>query len=338
MYSIRRLIARVVAPVAVAAGLALPGTGFAETLKLAHFVPPFHVVTKSVVEPLVNGAKKDSGGALDIRVYPGGELGKGPVEQYVRAINGVADITFGLNGYTSSQFPKSMIIEMPGVVEDAGSGYDAIWRAFDGHLKSEYPGTKPLALWVSEPMVLMMRNKTVRKPSDLAGLKIRVSGSVPAKVIEALGATPVQMPAPAMYNAMQTNLVDGIMTGSSVLRDFKIKEVANVVVEGPLFGRVAFYLVMNEGKYKGLSGSDRKAIDANSGVGLSKSGEIGWQGSADQAMAAVRADASKTIITLGGADAKAFNDITLKVRRQMIAAMDAKGIPASKVLATMTGK
>jgi len=337
MFSIRHKLSRVLIPAAVAFGLALPSTGFAETLKLAHFVPPFHVVTKAVIEPLANGVKKDSAGALDIKVYPGGELGKGPVEQYVRAINGVADITFGLHGYTSSQFPKSMIIEMPGVVEDAGSGYEAIWRAY-GQLENEYPGTKPLALWVSEPMVLMMKDKVVRKPGDLAGLKIRVSGSVPAKVIEALGATPVQMPAPAMYNALQTGLVDGIMTGSSVLRDFKIKEVANVVIEGPLFGRVLFYLVMNDAKYKGLAGAARKAIDANSGMGLSKSGEMGWQGSADQAMAAVRGDASKKVITLSGAEVKAFNDITLNVRKDMIAAMDAKGIAASKVLATMMGK
>ncbi|MDH5749296.1 MAG: TRAP transporter substrate-binding protein [Rhodospirillales bacterium] len=338
MFAVGRTLGRAVASAAVAVGLALPSAGHAETLKLAHFVPPFHVVTKAVVDPLVNGVKKDSGGELDIKVYPGGELGKGPVEQYVRAINGVADITWGLHGYTSSQFPKSMIVEMPGVVEEAGSGYEAIWRAYDGHLKNEYPGTIPLALWASEPMVLMMRDKIVRKPSDLAGLKIRVSGSVPAKVIEALGATPVQMPAPGMYNALQTNLIDGILTGSSVLRDFKIKEVANVVVEGPLFGRVLFYLVMNEGKYKGLSGKAKAAIDANSGAGLSKSGEVGWQGSADAAMASMHADSSKKVIKLSAAESKAFNDITLKVRAKMIADMDAKGIPASKVLAKMTGK
>ncbi len=338
MFAIGRKLIRTLTPAAVMAGLVLPSTGFAETLKLAHFVPPFHVVTESVVEPLARGVKKDSGGALDIRVYPGGELGKGPVEQYVRAINGVADITFGLNGYTSSQFPMSMIVEMPGVVEAAGSGYEAIWRVYDPYLKNEYPGTRPLALWVSEPMVLMMRNKVVRKPGDLAGLKIRVSGVVPARVIEALGATPVQMPAPAMYNALQNNLVDGIMTGSSVLRDFKIKEVADVVVEGPTFGRVMFYLVMNEGKYNGLPDKSRAAVDANSGVGLSKSGEVGWQGSADAAMAAMRADSSKTVITLGAAESKAFDDITLGVRDLMIEELDAKGLPASTVLAKMTGK
>jgi TRAP-type C4-dicarboxylate transport system substrate-binding protein len=231
-----------------------------------------------------------------------------------------------------------MIAEMPGVVEDAGSGYGAIWRAYDTYLASEFPGTIPLALWVSEPMVLMMRNKEVRKPSDLAGLKIRVSGSVPAQVIKALGATPVHMPAPAMYNAMQTNLVDGIMTGSSVLRDFKIKEVADVVIEGPLFGRVLFYLVMNKDKYNSLSPSNKTAIDKHSGPGLSESGEVGWQGSADSAMAAMRADSSKTVITLSEAESKVFNTITLQVRDQLIAEMDANGLPASKILSVMIGK
>ncbi len=55
-------------------------------------------------------------------------------------------------------------------------------------------------------------------------------------------------------------------------------------------------------------------------------------------MAEARADSSKTVITLTGAEAKAFNDITLKVRDDLIAEMDADGEPASKVLALMTGK
>lgn len=39
-----------------------------------------------------------TGGALTVRNYPGGELGAGPVEQYVRVLQGVADMGWGLQG------------------------------------------------------------------------------------------------------------------------------------------------------------------------------------------------------------------------------------------------
>ncbi len=310
----------------------------AEPLKLAHFVPPAHTFTGAIADPLVNGVNAATGGSLEIQVYPGGELGKGPVEQYVRAVNGVADITFGLAGYTSAQFPLSMIVELPGVVGTSGLGYEAIWNAYEDHLTSEFPGTRPLALWTSEPMVLIMKEKEIRTVADLAGLKIRVSGAVPARVIEALGATPVHMPAPAMYNALQTGLVDGIMTGSSAIHDFRLSEVAQFYTEGPALGNILFFLVMNEATYNALPANEQAAIDANSGLELSKSGEDNWNQVANDTMAALRADSSKTVISLTGDEAAAFDAITLAVRDAVVSELDAKGLAASAVLSAMSGQ
>lgn len=78
----------------------------AEELKFANFTPPFHTVNASVIEKLNSDLSQATGGELTVRGYHGGELGAGPVEQYVRVIQGVADIGWGLPGYTSSQFRK----------------------------------------------------------------------------------------------------------------------------------------------------------------------------------------------------------------------------------------
>jgi TRAP-type C4-dicarboxylate transport system substrate-binding protein len=336
VHTIQSLARRVLPAAAVA--LLLPFGANAETLKLAHFVPPAHVVTSSVVQPLVDGVAKSSNGDLVIEVYPGGELGAGPMEQYVRALNGVADITWGVSGYTSSQFPKSMIAEMPGAFPDKGKGYEAIWRAYDKHLTSEYPGTKPLALWVSEPSVFIMRDKEIRTPADLKGLKIRVSGDVSAKLMEAFGATPVHMSASETYNALQTGLVDGCVTGASAIRDFKFDEVANVFTTGPALGSVMFYLVMNRDKYDGLSDAQKAALDANVGEALSGSGEAGWNKRAEETLAALEADPSKTVIKLTEAESKPFDDIAFALRDKVIKEMDANGLDASATLATMQGK
>jgi TRAP-type C4-dicarboxylate transport system substrate-binding protein len=291
----------------------------------------------SVIEPLQSQTTEATGGSLVIEVYPGGELGPGPVEQYVRAVNGVADITWGLAGYTSSQFPLSMIVELPGVVDAAGSGYGAMWAAYDEYLAGEFPGTRPLALWTSEPNVQIMKDKEIRTPADIAGLKIRVSGAVPGQVIEALGATPVQRPATEMYNALQTGLIDGIMTGASAIRDFKVNEVADVYVTGPSLGNILFYVVMNEAKYQSLPDTEKAAIDAASGAGLSQSGEDNWNRVAEEVLDELRADPGKTVIDLTEEESAAFDEVTLQVRDAVVSELDAQGMPASDVLGAMTG-
>ena len=181
----------------------------AQELKFANFTPPFHTVNESVIEKLNADLSAATGGAVTVRGYHGGELGAGPVEQYVRAVQGVADITWGLPGYTSSQFQKTMIVELPGAVPEGKCGCDALWDAMD-EIKGEFPGTIPVGLWTSEPNIMIMKDKVIRTPADLQGLKIRVAGATAAEVATALGATPVQMPINQVYNALETGLIDGV--------------------------------------------------------------------------------------------------------------------------------
>lgn len=312
----------------------------AEELSFAHFVPPAHIITSSIVEPLSTAVAAASAGDMSIRVYPGGELGPGPVEQYARVVQGVADMAWGLAGYNSQQFPLSMIIELPGVVDAAGvgEGHKAMWRAYSEYLTGEFPGTRALALWTSEPNMLIMRDKDVRSPDDVKGLKIRVSGAFPAQVIESLGATPVQMSANEMYNAMQTGLIDGIMTGGSAIQDFKINEVARSYTTGASLGNILFYVVMNEARYQGLSDAQKAALDASVGEALSASGEAGWNQRANETIAMLKADPSKMVIELTADEAAAFNALTLAVTDKVVAELDGQGLPASAVKAAMIGQ
>ena len=215
---------KTLAAFASAVTLALPVA--AEELSFANFTPPFHTINASVIEKLNEQLTEATGGELTVRGYHGGELGAGPVEQYVRVLQGVADMGWGLPGYTSSQFRKTMIAELPNAIPLDAPGYEALWASFD-EISGEFPGTVPLALWTSEPNIFIMKDHDIRTPEDLAGLKIRVAGATAAEVATALGATPVQMPINQVYNALQTGLIDGVITGASTLSDFKLDEVAN---------------------------------------------------------------------------------------------------------------
>ena len=310
-----RFLRGAVATVALTAAAALPAG--AETLKFAHWVPPAHTLTASTIEPL-QAAVADSG--LEIEVYPGGELGAGPLEQYVRVVQGVADIVWGLQGYTSSQFPKTMVSELPGALPEGMTGYDLIWNAYDaGLLAEEFPGTVPLALWLSEPNVFIMKDIDVRTPADVAGLKIRVSGSAAAAAVEALGATPVQMPAGEIYNSLQTGLIDGVITGASAIGDFKLDEVANSYTLNAPLGHISFYVVMNQAKYDGLSDEEKAALDAIAGRPLSQSAEEGWYARAAQVIDQISSTGDNTVYTLSDDERAAFEALTYPVTDAIVA-------------------
>lgn len=316
------------------ATLLVPAALSAETLKLAHWVPPQHTLTASTIEPLAEGVAADTDGELTIEVYPGGELGAGPLEQYVRVVQGVADIVWGVQGYTSSQFPQTMVAELPGVVTEERPGYDALWDAFEaGYLSEEFPQTKPLAVWTSEPNVLIMKDHDIRTPADLEGLNVRVSGSVAGEVLESLGAIPVQMPAGELYNALQTGLIDGIVTGASAIGDFRLDEVANSYTFGAPLGRLTFYLVMNQDRYDGLPEEMQAAIDAHSGRALSQSAEEGWYAKADEVTQAIQETGDNTFYQLSEEEAQAFAELTLPVTDAVVAELGAEDL-----LAVMRGE
>lgn len=289
---------------------ALPAA--AQELKFANFTPPFHTINASVIEKLNADLDAATGGEVTVRGYHGGELGAGPVEQYVRAVQGAADLAWGLPGYTSSQFGKTMIAELPGVLEVGESGADALCAAMS-EIQGEFPGTQAVALWTSEPNIMIMRDAVVTQPSDLEGLKIRVAGATAGKVAEALGATPVQMPINQVYNALETGLIDGVFTGASTLDDFKLDEVANAFTMGAPLGRLVFYTVMNQGAYDGLSDAAKEALSQEYRCALGNNAEIAWNATADAGVERARGESKNTFTDLTEEQAQAFADAVAPV-------------------------
>ena len=105
---------------AMAAGLAFSANQVtAEELSVATFIPPQHHINSFFFDWFGKEVAKRSNGSLTIKVYPAGQLGAGPVQQYKRAVEGVGDITFGVAAYTPKIFPKTMLAILP----DTGERY-----------------------------------------------------------------------------------------------------------------------------------------------------------------------------------------------------------------------
>ena len=315
-----------------AAALLAAPVAMAEELKLADFQPPTHFVVDQVYTPMAEAISAATGGEVTVRPYMGGELGPGPVEQYNRTVEGVTDIAFGLPGYTAANFPKTLLTELPGVIS-ADTGTMAVQDNID-MLRDEYRRVVLVGLWNNAPNLLLMADKPITALSDLAGLKIRVPSRNAGLVVEAWGATPVSMPAPAIYNAMQTGVIDGAMTDATTLNAFKLAEVTNHVTQGMKTTISSFFMIMNRDSFEDLDETAQQAV-LDAGREASLAGNQAWMGVAAKALDGFAATDGKEVITLTPEAAAEFDAASAPVVEKVIADADAAGMNASDFVAAL---
>lgn len=312
---------------ACAAGLGIcAGSAGAEDLKLADFQPATHPYAEKVYAPFAEEIATRTGGAVTVSVYMGGELGPGPAEQYSRAVDGVAEITFGLPGYTAANFPKTLLTELPGVV-NSDTATQHVLANLD-HLAKEYRRVALVGLWTNAPNMLLTYDKPVRGLDDLSGMKIRVPSRNAGAVIEAWGATPVSMPAPEIYNALSTGVIDGAFIDATTLRTFKLSEVTSYVTLGMQPTISSFFMIMNRDAFDGLS-DEEQAVVLEAGKKASVTANSVQLAGADAALEAFAATDGKEVITLSEEEAARFDVASAEVTKAVIAAADADGLDAS---------
>lgn len=321
---------------AFAASIVLGATAASATeLKLADFQPPTHFVVKDVYDPFAATISEKTGGDVTVKVFMGGELGPGPAEQYSRALDGVTDISFGLPGYTASNFPETLLTELPGVIS-ADTGTEKMLENMD-MLSNEYKRVVLLGIWNNAPNLIFTGSKPIRSLEDLKGLKIRVPSRNAGLVVEAWGGSPVSMPAPDIYNAMQTGVIDGAMTDATTLGAFKLAEVTKYITMGMDTTISSFFLVMNRDSFGSLS-DDQQKIVLGAGRKAALNGNKAWLGVADKALSNFASTDGKEVITLSDEEAAKFNAASAPVVEKVVADAEAQGIAANAFVAALKGE
>ena len=238
-------------------------------LRFATGFPANHLMQKHVFEPWAEEIAKKSNGALIIRMYPGGALGPAPAA-FQRVKSGVADIGYSLQGFTSDQFPRTLLMELPDIARDNVTATRKLWAVHD-LIKDDYQGVKVLGLWSTGPNVIASRDKAVRVPADIKGMRIRVPSKLLGDVLKSMDASPVFMTITDVYNAVQTGVLGGVATGTSAIRGFKLGEVLRFYSDYE-FGVSPQFVVMNQGTYDKLSVEHKKLIDDTTGLQFSLNG------------------------------------------------------------------
>jgi TRAP-type C4-dicarboxylate transport system substrate-binding protein len=331
----RRSLIKTAATAALIAGLA-PSLAVAQevTLRLHQFLPPPATVPKHILKPWAERVEAAAGGKLKIEHFDAMQLGGTPPQLMDQAIDGVADLTMTVVGYTPGRFPRTEVFELPFMMTDPVATSMAFQEMVEADFaENEYSEVKVLGAWVHGPGVIHA-NRPIESVEDMDGLKVRGPTRVINDLLKELGATPVGMPLPAIPEALSKGVVGGTVIPWEVTPAIKLSELVDNHTE--FTGDEALYtativLVMNKAKYDSLPDDVRAAIDAESGLKLSKfAAEVMWE--YDAPGRKIAEENGNNIIQLSADEVGRFKEKAQPVIDRWIAEMDGKGIDGQKLI------
>ena len=256
-----------------------------EELTVATFVPPQHHTNTVMFKWFGEELLKRSDGSLTMKLFPAGQLGAGPVQQYKRAVEGVADITFGVAAYTPSIFPRTMLAIPPGKAKSSADATQRLLSVFDQHLADEYKDVKVIGLTTAAGIGIAA-TKDVSTMDGLKGSKIVPYAALTTPIIEAMGAVPVQMPVTEMYTGLSTGTIDGAYaTYNNMTPPWNFWDVASHFVINVPVQHAVIFVVMNKERYEGLSADHRAIIDELSGEAASMKLASSFDGADEKSLA-----------------------------------------------------
>jgi TRAP-type C4-dicarboxylate transport system substrate-binding protein len=317
---------------ALAATLLLAGTAGAAsdvvTLKISHFLPTSSNFHQKILLPWCEKIGKESGGKLKCQIYPSMQLGGTPAQLLDQVRDGVADIVWSLPTYQAGRFTKSEVFELPFMAKTSEGGSQALWEYIQKDSLDEFKGTKLLFTHLHDGNQMHFGKKSVKNLEDLKGLKLRAPSRIGSKTLAALGAVPVQMPAPAVPESISKSVVDGASIPWEVTTAFKLQEICKTHTEtAPGQAKHAysiFVFAMNPAKYNSLPPQLKKVIDNNSGLATSK-----WAGKTFDSFTLparkIAVDRHNTFNVLSDAEYKRWVNACSKVDDDWIKEVNAKG-------------
>ena len=313
-----------------AMALATAGAALAQpvVLKVHHFLPAGSNAHQNIIAPWCAKVEKDSGGELKCEIYPAMQLGGTPPQLMDQARDGVADIVWTIPTYSAGRYTKTEVFELPFMTVNAKQGSAALWEYTQKNSLDEFKGVKPIFMHTTEGY-LLHTNKPVAKLEDLRGMKIRTATRISARMVAALGGTPVQMPLPQVPDAISKGVIQGAMVPWEALPATKLHEIVkyhlDVPAGAPRFANSIFMFGMNQAKYDSLPPKLKKVIDDNSVIGPSTwAGEKGFDAIVEPFSKLAR-DRGNTIATIGPEELARWRKATANAMDEWAKDVAAKG-------------
>ncbi|HEX2531580.1 MAG TPA: TRAP transporter substrate-binding protein DctP [Burkholderiaceae bacterium] len=209
--------------VLLAASALTLGMVHADTLKLTHQWPQGDGRDKGARHFVEEVVKQDP--SFKFRIYPGASLISKPSQQIDALASGSIDLSIFPLIYAVGKAPEFSITILPGAinsVQDAmrfkGTDYEKRLQAV-----AERQGFHILTWWWTEGGIAN-RVRPTTTPDTVKGLKFRGADRTLDTMLKQAGASVFAMPSTELYNAIQTGVLDGLMTSYETFMSMRLYE------------------------------------------------------------------------------------------------------------------
>jgi len=233
--------------------------------------PPVGWGPANALQPWAKKVEEATKNRVKIDIFPGQTLAKGP-DIFNAVKSGVADMGWCWHGYWPDMTPLSDILHLPGLsYKSAEQASEVLWRLYEKFpaIQREFKDVHVLLLYAGDPRFLITNKKQVKTLEDIKGLKIRTPGGPPTEQMKALGAVPILIPMPDVYQAFDKGVIDGLAISWEAIYSFRLYEVVKYYTMGP-FTNTYFSIPMNKGKWESLPKDIQEAITGVSGLEAAK--------------------------------------------------------------------
>jgi TRAP-type C4-dicarboxylate transport system substrate-binding protein len=273
--------------------------------------------------------EKRTNGRVQVTVFPGGTLT--PADKcYDGVVQGISDVCMTVASYTMGKFPLSEVLDLP---LGSKTGFNATKLAnefFNKFNPKEFNDVKMMYLMAHGPGIIHTSKTPVRKLEDMKGLKIRATGTT-AKIVAALGATPVGMPMPETYDALSKGVAEGVVCPFEALKGWKLGEVTKYSTQdyGAAYN-LLFLIVMNKAKWNSIKPADQKTIMQINKEWIVKHGK-NWDAIDTEAIDIIKARGNE-IIPLSKEENAKFAKAVQPMFDTYVKEKKEKGLPAAAAL------
>ena len=189
------------------------------------------------------------------------QMGLGLGDIYPLLGQGVYDVAMTVADYAVSDAPELEGLDVPmmaATADEARVMVDAARGMVDDIYANRF-NSKVLAIAPYPPQVVFC-NAEIAGLDDLKGLKVRASGRMTAKFLEALGAEGINVSFSEVPGALQKGVVDCAVTGAGSGYSAGWWEVSTHLLPIPLGGWDHVVTAMNMDKWNGLDAGTQEAI------------------------------------------------------------------------------
>lgn len=304
------------------------------TLNFNNWIPPSHFMVGKGFLKYFEDVEKATEGRVKIKTTAQ-SLGA-PPRQMQLAVDGIADVAWGVHSYTPGTFPLAEMVELPFINSGAGKDSVAYWRVYKALF--EKTGMHPaavhtLTVHVQPEGEIYTTSRAVKSVDDFKGLKLRIVNPVSSIICQKFSAVPIAMPVTAMRDALSKGVVDGTFLTPDGVTGFNIaREVKHAILVEGGFSNASFFMVMNKKKWEAISDKDRAAIDRLSGEALARRLGSLWEAEAKAEFAKLE-KGGMLVTKLDAATTARMKEALSSIEQAWIEKAKAKGIDGAAAIA-----